>query len=654
MATSALLMFNLDEAEGILRNVRRLRSAVDEVVVVDSSSPEGYHRLLAAVEPYAVCVHRVLPLGHVDPLRPFGVSKVKSDRVLLLDADEEPSPALVADLRDLAEHDAYVVPRYEEELRAYTFHLRLFRRDAVRYRGRSFDFPEVHGSVGRLDRAHAILHHARFDTYFTDKSRARRYFTVENYERPFNGRYLADALSLPVGERRLRLPVAVQGPDGPLSPAVVRTVIELELVRDLLVGRGLRAARFNRRYALAKAAFLEGLPEEDRRRVAAIAAEIQCAGGLFPYLGLADPSYVERLTATFAWDRPGLAVYEELLRVRHERGVPADRIGAASSVADNPSAERPGGAAQVSVVIPTHDRPERLRSLLSSLQSAATENLERVIIVDDSASPTDWAREFPGLPVQHLVLDRRAFISRAKNLGWRAARSPLVFFIDDDNVVTRETMERPLALMASAADVAAVVPSVLYKERPDLVWVYATPLAPGRWGHTLLGRNRPRNPALENRRFDTDALPNAALVRREALEAVGGFRESLEVNSSADAALRLKAKGWRVLADSGTFIFHDVEPPGRAGYWARHGAADPDRVLREVRDWFVLMHSLHGGERLFRLRATWHALGFLVPNGVTYLVRGGPRGRRAFGQLVRGYVRGLKATARSRAAPSIP
>ena len=422
MATSALLMFNLDEAEGILRNVRRLRSAVDEVVVVDSSSPEGYHRLLAAVEPYAVCVHRVLPLGHVDPLRPFGVSKVKSDRVLLLDADEEPSPALVADLRDLAEHDAYVVPRYEEALRAYTFHLRLFRRDAV-------------------------------------------------------------------GRR---------------------------------AGGGAGAALFTRRYALAKAAFLEGLPEEDRRRVAAIAAEIQCAGGLFPYLGLADPSDVERLTATFAWDRPGLAVYEELLRVRHERGVPADWVGAASSVADNPSAERPGGAAQVSVVIPTHDRPERLRSLLSSLQSAATENLERVIIVDDSASPTDWAREFPGLPVQHLVLDRRAFISRAKNRGWRAARSPLVFFIDDDNVVTRETMERPLALMASAADVAAVVPSVLYKERPDLVWVYATPLAPGRWGHTLLGRNRPRNPALENRRFDTDALPNAAPVRREAPEAVGG------------------------------------------------------------------------------------------------------------------------------------
>ena len=647
MTSLALLMFNLEETEGIVRNVRRLRSSVDEVVVVDSSSPRGYRELVAALAPYEVRVHRALPLGDADPLHPFGVSRVTSDRVLLLDADEEPSPALVADLPRLTDHAAYVVPRYEEGLRTYTFHLRLFRRGAVRYLGRSFDFPEVEGSLGHLDRAHAILHHARYDTYLADKARAVRYFTVEGYERPFNGRYLADALTLPLPGRRFRVPVPARNTDDPLSPAAVRAAVELEFLRDLGTGRGLRAARFNRRYSLAKAAFFQGLPAADQAQVAAIAAEIQAAGGLFPYLGLADPTYVERLTATFGWDRTGLTVYEELLRHRHARGAPAERVPA--DAARVPPPER-ASEPRVSVVIPTHDRPDQLRALLASLQAVASERLDAVIVVDDSASPVDVAREFPRLRIEHLVLDRRAFISRAKNLGWRAARSPFVFFIDDDNVVTRETLEGPLARMAESPEVAAVVPAVLYKARPDLVWVYATPLAPGRWGHVLIGRNRPRDAALEGRLYDTDALPNAALVRREALEAIGGFREILEVNSSADAALRLKAVGWRVLADSGTFILHDVEPPGRAGWWARHGAADPDRVFHEVRDWFVLMHTLHGDERLFPLRATWHALGFLLPNGVTYLVRGGPRGRRAFGQLLRGYVTGLRATARSGAS----
>lgn len=653
MTTHALLMFNLDEAAGIVRNVVRLRPAVDEVVIIDSSSDRGYRELLAAVEPYDVRVYRALPLGHVDPLRPFGVSKVASDYVLVLDADEEPSPRLVADLRGLEGHDAYVVPRYEEGLGAYTFHLRLFRPQAVQYGGRSFDFPAVRGSVGHLGRDHAIVHHAGFDTYLADKSRARRYFVVENYERPFNRRYFVEAMTLRLGDRRVQLPVPAGDPGRALSPPAVRAAIDMEFLRDLLLGRGLRVARFNRRYSRAKDAFFRGLPRADQARISEVAREIQRAGGLFPYLNLADPSYVESLTATFTWDRPGLEVYEDLLRYRHARGVPEERIGAGSRDAGGPGEALGGPEACISIVVPTHDRPERLRALLASIRAAASPRVDSIIVVDDSAPRASPAEEFPDLPVQHLAVDRRVFMSRAKNLGWRAARSPFIFFIDDDNVVTRDTLEMSLAAMTSSPDVAAVVPSVLYKRRPDLVWVYATPLARGRWGHALVGRNRPRNPDLEGRFFDTDALPNAALVRRAALEDIGGFRETLEVNSSADAALRMKAKGWKVLAYSGAFIHHDVEPPGRLGYWAQHGAADPERVFHEVRDWFVLMRSLHVTERLFPFRATWHALGFLLPNGAMYLLRGGPSGRLAFRELVRGYVSGLRTTARPRSAPSV-
>ncbi len=650
MPTLALLIFNLDETAGTVRNVARLRPVVDEVVILDNSSDASHRELVAAVAPYEARVHRALPLGYADALRPYGVSKVSSDYVFQLDADEEPSPALLADLRRLTERDAYVVPRREIGLRTYTYHMRLFRKEAVRFGGRSFDFPEVHGSLGYLDPDHAILHHARFDTYFADKARAQRYFTVESYERPFTVRSLAEALTVRAGARTLHLPFPARDLGRPLSPVAVRALIEAEFLRDLLLGHGLRAARFNRHYSLGKAAFFQRLPDAERARVSAIARELQESGGLYPYLNLADPAYMDRLTASFGWDRPGLEVYEELLRHRHEHGRPAERVPARRRADAGPHPDRAGPKPRMTVVIPTHDRPEKLRALLSSLADAASDRVESVIVVDDSSSPLDLEREFPRLPIEHRVLGRRVFISRAKNLGWRVARSPFVFFIDDDNVVTRETLEEPLERMASSPDLGAVVPAVLYRARPELVWVYATPLAPGRWGHELLGRNRPRDRTLEGRLFDTDALPNAALVRRAALEAIGGFREELEVNSSADAALRLKANGWRVLADTGTLILHDVEPPGRGGYWARHGAADPARVFHEVRDWFVLMHTLHASEPLFRVRATWHALGFLVPNGTAYLVRGGPRGRVAFRELVRGYLSGLRATARTEAS----
>ncbi len=654
MTTLALLMFNLGENEGIRRNIERLRSLVDEIVIIDSSPVDGYRELLALVESYGARVYRALPLGHPEPLRPFGVSKVTADYVFLLDADEEPSPGLLARMRQLNDHEAYVIPRREVELQSFTYHLRLFRRDAVRFAGRSFDFPVVQGSIGYLDRTCAILHHARVDTYLSDKGRARRYFTVENYERPFTRRYFADALSFRFGDRTRRWPVPRQDAERPLSPPAIRCVIEVEFLRDLLLGRGSRAAAFNRRYSLGKARFLWSLPPSERARFAAISKEIQEAGGLFSYLNFADAGYVERLTSGFSWDRPGIEVYEELLADRHARGKPKPASETAARPAGSPAVAAPRPGPCVSVVIPTHDRPEKLRALLASLRVAVPADVDSIIIVDDSEAPIDAVAEFPDLPVKHLRLDHRVFISRAKNLGWRAASSPFVFFVDDDNVVTRETLQRPLATMASSREIGAIVPAVLYKQRPDLVWVYATPLAPSRWGHTLLGRNRPRNTELEGRWHDTDAMPNAVLVRKDALESVGGFREALEVNSSADAALRLKAKGWRVLADSGAFILHDVEPPGRVGYWSQHGAADPERVFHEVRDWFVLMRSVHAGERLFAVRATWHALGFILPNGMTYLLRGGSRGRRAFGQMLRGYLSGLRGSMRESRHPLAP
>ena len=46
MPTVALLMFSLNENDGILRNARAFANIVDEIVIVDSSSPEGYQGLV--------------------------------------------------------------------------------------------------------------------------------------------------------------------------------------------------------------------------------------------------------------------------------------------------------------------------------------------------------------------------------------------------------------------------------------------------------------------------------------------------------------------------------------------------------------------------------------------------------------------------------
>jgi glycosyltransferase involved in cell wall biosynthesis len=293
----------------------------------------------------------------------------------------------------------------------------------------------------------------------------------------------------------------------------------------------------------------------------------------------------------------------------------------------------------VSIVIPTHDRYQNLRNLLSSIRENWDEQIESVIVVDDSGSKSSLG-EFEDLKLRHITLESRAFISKAKNIGWRISQSEFVYFIDDDNVINSETLAPVLEKMRGQQSLGAVMPAVFYRSRPDLVWVYATPFLNRRFELNLVGRNMPRNPSLENRLLRTDALPNASLVRRIALEDAGGFDEKLVINSSLDFVQRLKARCWRVASFTGGQTLHDVEAPGRVGWWATHGSADPARVRFELRDWFLIMKRLHGSGRVSKVRSAVESLRFVAPNLLAYLTRGSRRPQLVT-SLMTGYIEGL-------------
>ncbi|MBI3859510.1 MAG: glycosyltransferase [Thaumarchaeota archaeon] len=294
----------------------------------------------------------------------------------------------------------------------------------------------------------------------------------------------------------------------------------------------------------------------------------------------------------------------------------------------------------VTVVVPTHNRYQKLRNLLASIKENWSEEIASVIVVDDSDIKSTFDG-FEGIRLLHIKLGSRVFISKAKNMGWKTSRSEYVYFIDDDNVINERTLPATIEAIKGADVIGAIMPAVFYKSRPGLVWVYATPFLNRRLGLNLVGRNLPRDPSLENRLLRTDALPNASLVRRKALEDVNGFDERLVVNSSLDLTQRLKAKGWRVLAYTGAQTFHDVEAPGRVGWWAAHGSVDPERVRFELRDWFFIMKGLHRGEGLLNIRLVIQSLRFVLPNLLAYLIRGKFR-KRSLNSVLVGYLEGIR------------
>ena len=96
----------------------------------------------------------------------------------------------------------------------------------------------------------------------------------------------------------------------------------------------------------------------------------------------------------------------------------------------------------VTVVLATHDRPDRLAAALASLREQTIDagSFEVIVVNDASTDPrvpgvlAQAARELPRFsvitrPVAHGP-------SAARNEGWRAACSPLVAFTDDDCVLS--------------------------------------------------------------------------------------------------------------------------------------------------------------------------------------------------------------------------
>jgi hypothetical protein len=319
----AFLTFSRNDGDRVIGNIERLRAAVDEVVVIDSSDPEPARRLATEVEDRGGRVVRVLPLGNVDLLRPFGVAQVRSERTIYLDADERPSQGLVEGIPTLDRADAYVLPRRERSLGATSQHLRIFRNAAIRYRGPSFLFPEVAGNVAPAPEGVYLDHDAIYDRYF--EARRERYgaiLTTEWVERPFDRSYVWNALR-PRSMARPRGSSEADSPragGGVLSVPAIVLGSELIGVRETVEGRSVRWGRFLRDYERRKASEWARLPDEEKARWRVIAHEVRIAGGLREYLGLDDPAYVEQLTRGFGWDRGGPEVLRELVDHRHRRG----------------------------------------------------------------------------------------------------------------------------------------------------------------------------------------------------------------------------------------------------------------------------------------------------------------------------------------------
>jgi GT2 family glycosyltransferase len=270
---------------------------------------------------------------------------------------------------------------------------------------------------------------------------------------------------------------------------------------------------------------------------------------------------------------------------------------------------RPPG---VSVVIPTHDRPDQLVNAIDGILASEVQDFE--LIISDSSDLKDTEKLVLRRAAQdsriRLVKNPGAGPSRGRNLGIEAARAPIVVCTDDDCIPERDWLGRMVAALAAdpQAGIAfgSVIPALADPAEGFIVG-YVPPRRQrlvGRWSKLL----------------DNGIGANMAF-RREAFMRIGGFDEMLGAASyfpsaeDGDIAYRVLAAGYALLhipearvvhygfrdwASGGRLMHHTYLGVG-AAYVKLARLGDPAAAcvyLQQV--WFALMNLLSSAVRLRR------------------------------------------------------
>src|SRR5919202_4009556 len=99
------------------------------------------------------------------------------------------------------------------------------------------------------------------------------------------------------------------------------------------------------------------------------------------------------------------------------------------------------GIEECSVVVPTVGRPS-LDVLLDALAQAPGPRPAELVLVDDRPTGEPPRPTRPGLPPVRVVRTGGGGPARARNLGWRTARTEWIAFLDDDVVPDPDWYER--------------------------------------------------------------------------------------------------------------------------------------------------------------------------------------------------------------------
>lgn len=188
----------------------------------------------------------------------------------------------------------------------------------------------------------------------------------------------------------------------------------------------------------------------------------------------------------------------------------------------------------VSVIIPTCDRVHFLRRALESVLNQSFSDFEIIVVDDHSRDGTlEFLKNIRDKRIRFISRHDRGGGSAARNTGIASAKGEYLAFLDDDDVWHERKLQRQFEIMQRCPEVGLVYTGTV-KVYQDNGRVFRTTIPQHRgdiFKH-LLARN-------------VIGTTSSVMVRRIAIEGIGGFDESFPSCQDWDLYLRL-SKLWPV------------------------------------------------------------------------------------------------------------
>ncbi|MCR4842589.1 MAG: glycosyltransferase [Eubacterium sp.] len=209
----------------------------------------------------------------------------------------------------------------------------------------------------------------------------------------------------------------------------------------------------------------------------------------------------------------------------------------------------------VSVVIPTHERPVKLREAVESIAIQTLGKLEIIMVDDASNDNTPEAaqalvEEYTalGYDIRYIRNEKNMGTSYTKNAGIRVAKYDYVAYCDDDDLCRADKLEKQLRALLKEPEAGFCYCEAVYhlveSDAPGFIPDRRLPSyrKEGYIYPQLLPKNIVEGPTM--------------MYRREVLEEAGLFAEDLRVFEDWDLALRLSENRPVVFVDEPLYDYY--------------------------------------------------------------------------------------------------